>query len=140
MAKRRTMKTKFPIKESLGILAGVIGTSVVLKKVSEKYPLVSPAMVAGGTVLLGAFLASRKNEMLKSAAYGVIAKGGLDLAKAFMPGIMAPDDVNTLFMGDMESLGLPADQSILSLPADQSILSMPMEDYDYADNDSEEDY
>jgi hypothetical protein len=52
--------------------------------------------------------------MLKGIGFGMVAKGGADLASSLIPGIGNVDEV---------FLSAPADQSILSLPADQSVLS-----------------
>lgn len=107
-------KMKFPVQEAAGIIAGSIAAGFVTKLVNDRLPNVPPVVKAFIPIGAGLFLAGQKNTIVKNAGLGMIAKGGTDLARAFMPGIGA--DIDNL-------LGDPADQSILSLPADQSVLS-----------------
>jgi hypothetical protein len=126
---KRTTKSKINVPSILGIVGGAIVAGIAKKTLESKAPNL-PAVVRGLLpVGLGIFLSMQKNEIVKGAGLGMIAKGGLDLASAFIPGIGAAE-IDDLFMNgnDMDLLGLPADQSILSLPADQSILSGMDED------------
>jgi hypothetical protein len=108
------MKMKFPIQETVGIIGGSIAAGFVNKIVSDKLPNVPKFVGALLPAALGLFLAGQKNAIVKNAGLGMIAAGGANLAKAFLPGIGAGID---------DLIGDPADQSILSLPADQSILA-----------------
>jgi hypothetical protein len=123
---KRTTKSKINVPSILGIVGGAVVAGIAKKTLETKAPNL-PAVVRGLLpVGLGIFLSMQKNEIVKGAGLGMIAKGGLDLASAFIPGIGAAE-VDDLFLSasdDMDDfMSLPADQSILSLPADQSILS-----------------
>ena len=111
-------KIKFPVQESIGIIAGSIAAGFVTKMVNDKLPSVPgfvKALIPAGA---GLFLAGQKNVIVKNAGLGMIATAGANLAKTLVPGIGANMD---------ELLSAPADQSILSIPmgdpADQSIIS-----------------
>jgi hypothetical protein len=122
---KRVTKSKINVPSILGIVGGAIVAGLAKKTLESKAPNLPAAVRGLLPVGLGIFLSMQKNEIVKGAGLGMIAKGGLDLASAFIPGIGAPE-IDDLFMSasnDMDLLGLPADQSILSLPADQSILS-----------------
>ncbi len=107
---------KFPIQEAAGIIAGSIAAGFVSKMVNDRLPNVPNVVKAIIPIGAGLFLSGQKNTIVKMAGFGMIAKGGADLAKAFLPGIGA--EMDTLL-----GVAAPADQSILSLPADQSVLS-----------------
>jgi hypothetical protein len=106
-------KMKFPVQEAAGIVAGSIAAGFVVKLINDKLPNVPAVVKSLIPIGAGLFLSGQKNTIVKMAGLGMISTGGLNLAKAFVPGIGAMDDL----------LGAPADQSILSLPADQSILA-----------------
>jgi hypothetical protein len=113
MAKRSKMK--LPINEVLGVVAGAVAAGFVTKIVDDKFPTLQPQLKSLIPIAAGVFLAGNKNAIVKGAGYGMVAKGGADLAASLMPGsISGIDDI---------FLSSPADQSILSAPADQSILS-----------------
>jgi hypothetical protein len=113
MAKKSKMK--LPINEVLGVVAGSIAAGFVTKIVNDKLPNLSDALKALIPIGAGVILAGNKNAIVKGAGFGMVAKGGADLAKSFLPNnIGGVDDI---------FLSSPADQSILSSPADQSILS-----------------
>lgn len=127
---------KLPIQEAAGIIAGSLAAGFVSKLINDKMPTAPKAVKALIPVGAGILLSANKNVIIKNAGLGMIAKGGADLASAFIPGIGALDDI---FVSD------PADQSILSLPADQSVLSAPeiiegSEDYVSEDMISENEY
>lgn len=103
---------KLPLQEAAGIIAGSLAAGFVSKFVNDKLPTAPAAVKALIPIGAGLFLSTNKNTIVKNAGLGMIAKGGADLAAAFIPG-----------MGAMNYLESPADQSILSLPADQSIMS-----------------
>lgn len=114
---------KFPVAEAAGIIAGSIAAGFVTKLVNDKLPNVPNVVKSIIPIGAGLFLAGQKNTIVKNAGLGMIAKGGADLARAFVPGIGASID---------DLISSPADQSILSLvlpedtisdPADASILS-----------------
>jgi len=107
-------KMKFPVQEAVGIIAGSLAAGFVNKLVTDKLPNVPNVVKALIPVGAGLFLAGQKNTIAKNAGLGMIAAGGTNLAKSFIPGIGAGID---------DLLGAPADQSILALPADQSILA-----------------
>lgn len=122
---KRTTKSKINVPSILGIVGGAVVAGIAKKQLETKAPNLPAAVRGLLPVGLGIFLSMQKNEIVKGAGLGMIAKGGLDLASAFIPGIGAAE-VDDLFLSasdDMDLLSLPADQSILSLPADQSILS-----------------
>ena len=114
-----------------GILVGAVASRFVVKALNKAMPTASPMVKALVPVGAGVFLATQKNSLIKSAGFGMIGSGGVELANAIIPGIGAPtvpdvfmdgpddmdDDTDTLFLNG------PADQSILAGPADQSILS-----------------
>jgi len=114
-----------------GILVGAVASRFVVKALNKAMPTASPTIKALVPVGAGVFLATQKNPLIKSAGFGMIGSGGVELANAIIPGIGAPtvpdvfmdgpddmdDDTDTLFLNG------PADQSILAGPADQSILS-----------------
>ena len=106
-------KMKFPVQEAAGIVAGSIAAGFVVKLINDKLPNVPAVVKSLIPIGAGLFLSGQKNTIVKMAGLGMISTGGLNLAKAFIPGIGAMDDL----------LSAPADQSILSLPADQSILA-----------------
>lgn len=112
MAKKSKMK--LPINEVLGVVAGAVAAGFVSKLVNDKLPNVPGVVKSLIPVGVGVFLAGNKNTIIKGAGFGMVAKGGADLASNLIPGIGAIDEV---------FLSAPADQSILSLPADQSVLS-----------------
>ena len=129
-----------------GILVGAVASRFVVKALNKAMPTASPTIKALVPVGAGVFLATQKNPLIRSAGFGMIGSGGVELANAIIPGIGAPtvpdvfmdgpDDMDddTLFLNgpadqsilseyDDEFMNGPADQSILSGPADQSILS-----------------
>jgi hypothetical protein len=112
MAKKSKMK--LPINEVLGVVAGAVAAGFVSKLVNDKLPNVPGVVKSLIPVGVGVFLAGNKNTIIKGAGFGMVAKGGADLASTLIPGIGNIDEV---------FLSAPADQSILSLPADQSVLS-----------------
>lgn len=112
MAKKSKMK--LPINEVLGVVAGAVAAGFVSKLVNDKLPNVPGVVKSLIPVGVGVFLAGNKNTIIKGAGFGMVAKGGADLASTLIPGIGNIDEV---------FLSSPADQSILSLPADQSVLS-----------------
>jgi len=106
-------KMKFPVQEAAGIVAGSIAAGFVVKLINDKLPNVPAVVKSLIPIGAGLFLSGQKNTIVKMAGLGMISTGGLNLAKAFIPGIGSMDDL----------LGAPADQSILSLPADMSIMA-----------------
>lgn len=112
-----------------GILVGAVASRFVVKALNKAMPETSPTIKALVPVGAGVFLAMQKNPLIKSAGYGMIGSGGVELANALVPGIGAPEIPDVFMDGpdDFEDdtlyLNGPADQSILSGPADQSILS-----------------
>jgi hypothetical protein len=110
----RKSKMKLPINEVLGVVAGAVAAGFVSKLVNDKLPNVPGVVKALIPIGAGVFLTGNKNTMLKGIGFGMVAKGGADLASSLIPGIGNVDEV---------FLSAPADQSILSLPADQSVLS-----------------
>jgi len=106
-------KIKFPVQEAAGIVAGSIAAGFVVKLINDKLPNVPAVVKSLIPIGAGLFLSGQKNTIVKMAGLGMISTGGLNLAKAFIPGIGSMDDL----------LGAPADQSILSLPADMSIMA-----------------
>ena len=140
------MKNKGFFIEVAGILVGAVASRFVVKALNNAMPTAPPTIKALIPVGAGVFLAMQKNSLIKSAGFGMIGSGGVELANAIIPGIGAPEipdvfmdgpddmDDDTLFLNgpadqsilseyDDEFLNGPADQSILSGPADQSILS-----------------
>jgi len=111
MAKK---KMKLPINEVLGVVAGAVAAGFVSKLVNDKMPNTPGYIKALIPIGAGIFLTGNKNTMLKGVGFGMVAKGGAELASTLIPGIGNIDEV---------FLSAPADQSILSLPADQSVLS-----------------
>jgi len=111
----KSKKMKLPINEVLGVIAGAVAAGFVSKLINDKAPTMQPQLKALIPIGAGIFLAGNKNVMIKGIGYGMVGKGGSDLAASLLPGsITGVDDV---------FLSAPADQSILSLPADQSVLS-----------------
>ena len=112
MAKKSKMK--LPINEVLGVVGGAVAAGFVANLVEKNLPNAPGAVKSLIPIGAGIFLAGNKNVILRGVGYGMVAKGGSDLAAAFIPAIGNVDDI---------FLSAPADQSILSLPADQSIMS-----------------
>ena len=112
MAKKSKMK--LPINEVLGVVAGAVAAGFVSKLVNDKLPNVPGVVKSLIPIGAGIFLTGNKNVMLKGVGFGMVAKGGAELASSLIPGIGNVDDI---------FLSAPADQSILSLPADMSVLS-----------------
>jgi len=110
----KSKKMKLPINEVLGVVAGAVAAGFVTKLVNDNLPDVNKNIKALIPIGAGIFLSGNKNTMLKGVGFGMVAKGGADLASALIPGIGNVDEI---------FLSAPADQSILSLPADQSVLS-----------------
>ena len=130
MAKRKMSTTgKMPVQQVLGVLAGAVAANLAGQLVNKMLPNTSNTVKGLIPVGLGVFLAMQKNEIVKGAGYGMVAKGGGDLVSSMLPSISGID-TDELFLSESydDMLGLPADQSILSLPADQSILSGMDED------------
>lgn len=128
MAKRSKMK--LPVNEVLGVVAGAVAAGFVSKLVNDKLPNTPGFVKSLIPIGVGVFLAGNKNAILKGAGFGMVAKGGADLASTLIPGIGEAEDI---FMSS------PADQSILSLPADQSVLSGE-EDYEFVGEDDSDDF
>jgi len=118
-----------------GTVAGSVGAKIVSNLIKDKFPQI-PAIVGDlAPVAVGVFLANNKKPLMRGLGYGMIAAGGADLAKNFIPGIGAP--IPDVFVNgspdddddDVLMLSAPADQSVLSepefvnAPADQSVLS-----------------
>lgn len=112
MAKK---KMKLPINEALGVVAGSIAAGFASNLIKKTLPNLPGVAQAGLPIVLGVFLAGNKNTIFRGAGYGMIAKGGADLAASLLPNLIS--GVDDIFLSE------PADQSILSLPADQSVLS-----------------
>jgi hypothetical protein len=112
MAKKSKMK--LPINEILGVVGGAVAASYVKNLVTKNLPDLKPTYQALIPIGVGVFLAGNKSPILRGVGFGMVGKGGADLASAFLPGVGNVDDI---------FLSSPADQSILSLPADMSVLS-----------------
>jgi hypothetical protein len=110
----KSKKMKLPINEVLGVVAGAVAAGFVTSLVNKNLPNVDKNIKALIPIGAGIFLTANKNVMLKGVGFGMVAKGGADLAASLIPGIGNIDEV---------FLSAPADQSILSLPADMSVLS-----------------
>jgi hypothetical protein len=110
----KSKKMKLPINEVLGVVAGAVAAGFVSKLVNDKMPNTPGYIKALIPIGAGIFLTGNKNAIIKGAGFGMVAKGGAELATTLIPGIGNVDDV---------FLSAPADQSILSLPADMSVLS-----------------
>jgi len=118
MAKRS--KSKLPINEVLGVVAGAVAAGYVSKLVNDNLKMIPETIRPIIPIGVGVLLAGNKNMIIRGAGFGMVAKGGSDLAAAFIPGVGNVDDI---------FLSSPADQTILSLPSDQSILSGIDDDY-----------
>jgi hypothetical protein len=126
----KSSKMKLPINEVLGVVAGAVAAGFVSKLINDKLPNTPGFVKSLIPIGLGVFMAGNKNAIVKGAGFGMVAKGGADLATTLIPGIGEAEDI---FMSS------PADQSILSLPADQSVLSG--EDYEFVgEDDSDDDF
>jgi hypothetical protein len=123
----KSSKMKLPINEVLGVVAGAVAAGFVSKLINDKLPNTPGFVKSLIPIGLGVFMAGNKNAIVKGAGFGMVAKGGADLASTLIPGIGDAEDV---------FLSLPADQSILSLPADQSILS-GSEEFEYVGEDDD---
>jgi hypothetical protein len=124
----KSSKMKLPINEVLGVVAGAVAAGFVSKLINDKLPNTPGFVKSLIPIGLGVFMAGNKNAIVKGAGFGMVAKGGADLASTLIPGIGEAEDI---FMSS------PADQSILSLPADQSVLSG--EDYEFVGQEEEDD-
>lgn len=134
MATKRSSKRKTPINEILGIIAGAVAAGQVKKLVSG-FNLPGGAMVGSAApIVVGFFLSGQKSDLIRGLGFGMIAKGGSDLAAELIPGIAGLDEEEIFINGDDDDdedviyLNSPADMSILSSPADMSILSGADED------------
>lgn len=125
----KSSKMKLPINEVLGVVAGAVAAGFVSKLINDKLPNTPGFVKSLIPIGLGVFMAGNKNAIVKGAGFGMVAKGGADLASTLIPGIGEAEDI---FMSS------PADQSILSLPADQSVLSG--EDYEFVGEEDEDDF
>lgn len=136
MAKRRMSSSKMPVQQVLGVLAGAVAANLAGQLVTKLMPNANATVKGLIPVGLGVFLAMQKNEIVKGAGFGMVAKGGGDLVSSMLPSITGID-TDELFLSEYydDGLGLPADQSILSLPADQSILSGMDEDGLFGDDE-----
>ena len=124
------MKSKLPVTQVLGVVAGSIAAGLVTKMVSKFLPTASPMIKALVPVGAGVFLAMNKNEIVKGAGFGMVAAGGTSLVEAIMPGMLTGPEVDEYFLGEADDfMSAPADQSVLSGPADQSVLSGMDEDF-----------
>lgn len=113
--KRRINKNA--ITDAAATIGGAIAAGFAKKAITKAVPNLPPVVSNALPLVLGIFLTGQKNSIIKALGVGMIAKGGFDLAAAFVPGITGADD------NDVFAVSAPADQSILALPADQSILS-----------------
>jgi hypothetical protein len=109
-------KSKLPITEALGVVAGAVAAGFVTKFVNDKLTNVPAPVRALIPVGAGIFLAGNKNTIVKGVGFGMIAKGGSDLAKALLPNSIGALDQEIFLSG-------PTDLSVLSGPADLSVLS-----------------
>jgi len=109
-------KSKLPINEALGVVAGAVAAGFVTKLVNDKLTMIPAPVRAVIPVGLGIFLAGNKKTIIKGIGFGMIAKGGSDLAKALLPNTIGALDQD-IFVSS------PADLSVLSAPADLSVLS-----------------
>jgi hypothetical protein len=125
----KSSKMKLPINEVLGVVAGAVAAGFVSKLVNDKLPNTPGFVKSLIPIGVGVFLAGNKNAIFKGVGFGMVAKGGADLASTLIPGIGEAEDI---FMSS------PADQSILSLPADQSVLSG--EDYEFVGQEEDDDF
>jgi hypothetical protein len=125
----KSSKMKLPINEVLGVVAGAVAAGFVSKLINDKLPNTPGFVKSLIPIGVGVFMAGNKNAIVKGAGFGMVAKGGADLATTLIPGIGEAEDI---FMSS------PADQSILSLPADQSVLSG--EDYEFVGEDEDDDF
>jgi hypothetical protein len=125
----KSSKMKLPINEVLGVVGGAVAASFVSKLINDKLPNTPGFVKSLIPIGLGVFMAGNKNAIVKGAGFGMVAKGGADLASTLIPGIGEAEDI---FMSS------PADQSILSLPADQSVLSG--EDYEFVGQEEDDDF
>ena len=91
MAKKSKMK--LPINEVLGVVAGAVAAGFVSKLVNDKLPNVPGVVKSLIPVGVGVFLAGNKNTIIKGAGFGMVAKGGADLASTLIPGIGNIDEV-----------------------------------------------
>jgi hypothetical protein len=123
MAKK--FKMKAPINEILGVIGGAVAAGYVTNIVAKNFPDLKPTYQALIPIAAGFFLAGNKSPILRGVGFGMVGKGGSDLAGAFLPSVNGVDDI---------FLSSPADQSILSLPADQSVL---MGDDDFLNGDDD---
>ena len=121
----KSKKMKLPINEVLGVVAGAVAAGFVTKLVNDKLPNTPGYIKALIPIGAGIFLTGNKNVMLKGVGFGMVAKGGAELASTLIPGIGNIDEI---------FLSAPADQSILSLPAEMSVLSG---DDDFINGDDE---
>jgi hypothetical protein len=127
---KRMMKSKLPVQQVLGVVAGSVAAGLVGKLVTKFLPNASNTVKSLVPIAAGVFLAMQKNEIVKGAGFGMVAAGGSSLVDAFVPGIRG-SEIDELFLSEADDfmseaddfMSLPADQSILSAPADQSILS-----------------
>lgn len=127
---KRSIKSKLPVTQVLGVVAGSIAAGLVTKLVGKFMPSSSPYIKALVPVGAGIFLAMNKNEIIKGAGFGMVAAGGSNLVEAIMPGMLGAPDVDDYFLGEADDyMNAPADQSVLSGPADQSVLSGYDDDY-----------
>ena len=113
---KRKNKSKLPVQEAIGVVAGAIAAGFVSKFVNDKLTTIPAPVRAVIPVGAGIFLAGNKSPILKGIGFGMIAKGGSDLAKALLPGAIGALDQDIFVSG-------PADLSVLSGPADLSVLS-----------------
>jgi hypothetical protein len=109
-------KSKLPINEALGVVAGAVAAGFVTKLVNDKLTMIPAPVRAVIPVGLGIFLAGNKKTIIKGIGFGMIAKGGSDLAKALLPGTIGALDQDIFVSG-------PADLSVLSGPASLDVLS-----------------
>jgi hypothetical protein len=90
MAKK--FKMKAPINEILGVVGGAVAAGYVAKLVNDKLPNLNSTVKSLIPIGLGVVLAGNKNTIVRGIGFGMVGKGGADLASAFLPGVGNVDD------------------------------------------------
>lgn len=113
---------KLPFKQIAAGVGGAVASFYAVGLANKAIPNSKPEIRQAVPVILGLFLATRKNPIIKGIGVGMATKGAYDFVISKFPAIkgigMSEDD----YFRPIQS---PMNQSALSSPMNQSALSSP---------------
>ena len=127
------MKTN--IKGALTTAVPVVGGAIaakLAKNVSGKF-VANPKIRAALPLILGMFLSTQSNAMMKHVGYGMIAVGGADLAGEFVPTLKGIEDMDLsgIFGSNVLNANVINDDDDLADELNDDVVSDDMSGEDY---------